>query len=55
MFAERVTHAFPPTGQIGVEWQPELEVLVKEARYPTISTTEIELRFRAFVELLAKA
>ncbi len=30
VFAERATHAFPPTVQIAAEWQPELVVLAKE-------------------------
>jgi hypothetical protein len=45
VFSERATHEFPPIIQIAAEWQPELEVLA----------TEIEARFRAFVELLAQA
>jgi hypothetical protein len=53
VFAERATHAFPPTGHIAAEWQPELEALAKELGYPAISASEIELRFRAFVEALA--
>jgi hypothetical protein len=55
VFAERATHDFPPTVQIAVEWQPELQVLAKELGYSTTSATEIESRFRAFVDLLAKA
>ncbi|MEO8737097.1 MAG: hypothetical protein ABI380_11205, partial [Edaphobacter sp.] len=34
VFAERATHAFPPTVQIAAKWQPELEVLAKELGYP---------------------
>ena len=48
------SQAFPPTVQITAEWNPELEVLAKELAYPTTSATEIEARFCAFVELLAK-
>jgi hypothetical protein len=55
VFAERATDDFPPTVQIAAEWQPELEVLAKELGYPTTSPTEIEARFRAFVESLVKA
>ena len=55
VFTERATHDFPPTGEIPAEWQPELEVLAKELGYSTTSATEIEARFRAFVDLLAKA
>jgi hypothetical protein len=53
VFAERATHAFPPTVHITAEWQSELEALAKELGYPAISASEIELRFRAFVEALA--
>jgi len=55
VFAERATHDFPPTLQIAEDWQPELEVLAKELGYSTTSATEIESRFRVFVDLLAKA
>jgi hypothetical protein len=55
VFAERATHAFPPTVKIAAEWQPELEVLAQELGYPTTSAPEIEVRFRAFVASLAKA
>jgi hypothetical protein len=54
-FAERATHDFPPTVRIPEEWLPELEALAKELGYSTTSATEIEARFRAFVDLLAKA
>jgi hypothetical protein len=53
VFAERATHAFPPTAQIAAEWKPELEVLAKQLGYPSTSATEIEIRFRIFVESLA--
>jgi Nucleotidyl transferase AbiEii toxin, Type IV TA system len=55
VFSERATHEFPPAVQIAAEWRPELEVLAKELGYPMTSATEIEARFRAFVELLAQA
>jgi hypothetical protein len=55
VFAERATYAFPPTVQIATEWRPELEALAKDLGYSTTSATEIESRFRAFVDLLAKA
>jgi hypothetical protein len=51
---KRATHDFPPTVRIAAEWQPELEVLAKELGYSTTSATEIESRFRVFVDLLAK-
>jgi hypothetical protein len=55
VFEERATHAFPPTVQIAAEWKPELEVLAKDLGYATTSATEIESRFRVFVDLMAKA
>ena len=55
VFAERATHAFPPTLQTAAEWQTELEALAKDLCYPATSATEIETRFRAFIELLAEA
>ena len=55
VFAERATHEFPPTVQIAAEWGPEFEVLAKELGYSTTSATEIESRFRTFVDLMAKA
>ena len=55
VFRERATHSFPPNVKIAAEWKPELEVLAKELGYSTTSAIEIEARFRAFVDLLAKA
>lgn len=55
LFAQRATHAFPPTIRIPVEWQAELEALAKELGYPATSQAEIETRFRAFVEAVANA
>ena len=55
MFEERATHDFPPTFQIAAEWKAELEVLAKELGYSTTSATEIESRFRGFVDWMAKA
>jgi hypothetical protein len=52
VFAERATHAFPPTLQ---EWQTELEALAEDLCYPATSASEIETRFRAFIDLLAEA
>jgi hypothetical protein len=53
VFSTRATHNFPPTTRIPAEWQAELEALAKELGYPDTSATEIEARFRAFVELVA--
>jgi hypothetical protein len=40
---------------IPAEWMPELAVLAKELGYPITSAAEVEVLFRAFVELLAQA
>ena len=55
VFAQRATHDFPPPIRIPSEWQPEIEILAKELGYPATSATEIEARFRAFVETVANA
>lgn len=55
VFAERATHDFPPTVRIPAEWQAELEVLAGQLGYPATAATDIEGRFRAFVELVAQA
>ena len=55
VFTQRATHDFPPPIRIPAEWHPELEVLAKELGYPTTSAVEIEARFRAFVDVVAKA
>jgi Nucleotidyl transferase AbiEii toxin, Type IV TA system len=55
VFAERATHAFPPTVQIAEGWRPELEVMAEDLGYPATTATEIERKFRSLVELLATA
>jgi hypothetical protein len=55
VFSARATHNFPPVIQIPAEWQIEFEALAKELGYPAISVTEIESRFRAFVNAVANA
>jgi len=55
VFTQRATHDFPPVIRIPAEWKPELEVLAKELGYPATSAAEIEVRFRAFVDLIANA
>ncbi len=54
VFMQRATHDFPPVIRIPAEWQPELEALAKELGYPAASALEIETRFRAFVDMVAK-
>jgi hypothetical protein len=53
VFTQRATHDFPPSNQLPTEWQSELEALANELGYPATSATEIEARFRAFVDLIA--
>jgi Nucleotidyl transferase AbiEii toxin, Type IV TA system len=55
IFAVRATHDFPPPIRIPAEWQPELETLAKELGYPATSASEIEARFRFFVNSVAEA
>jgi hypothetical protein len=55
VFAQRGTHAFPPTIQIPDEWKPELEALAKDLGYPATSAAEIEARFRNCVNKIASA
>jgi len=55
IFAARATHQFPPTIRIPAEWQPELEFLAGELGYPVTSATEIEARFRTFVDRITDA
>jgi len=55
LFAERATHAFPPTIQILAEWRPELEFLAAGLGYQVRTAAEIEARFRRFVDTVADA
>jgi hypothetical protein len=55
LFAERATHDFPPAVRIPTEWGPELEGLAKELGYRVTSPAEIEGRFCAFVDTVAKS
>jgi hypothetical protein len=55
LFAERATHDFPPPVKIPTEWGPELEGLAKDLGYPVTSPAEIEGRFRAFVDAVARS
>jgi hypothetical protein len=53
-FGERATHDFPPTVKIPMELGPELERLAKDLGYPATSPAEIEGRFRALVDGIAR-
>lgn len=41
IFAERATHAFPPSSSVPVEWRQELENLAQALGYPTTNAEEI--------------
>ncbi|MBN9617258.1 MAG: nucleotidyl transferase AbiEii/AbiGii toxin family protein [Acidobacteriales bacterium] len=53
VFIQRATHDFPPSSRIPADWHSELEALANELGYPAISAAEIEVRFGAFVDLVA--
>jgi hypothetical protein len=53
IFAERATHAFPPTATLPVEWRRELESLAQELGYPTTDAEGIEAEFAAVLRALA--
>ena len=55
IFAERATHAFPPSASLPVEWRQELENLAQELEYPTTNAADIEAKFAAVVEAIAAA
>jgi hypothetical protein len=54
VFAQRARLDLPPLIRIPAKWKPELEVLAKELGYPATSAVEIEARFHAFVDVLAR-
>jgi hypothetical protein len=47
LFAERATHAFPPSAALPSEWRRELEALAQEVGYRTAKAEEIEEEFAA--------
>lgn len=55
IFAERETHAFPPSAQLPVGWRRELENLAQELGYPATDAEGIEARFVAVVHAIAGA
>lgn len=54
LFAERATHNFLPAVKIPTEWGAELEGLAKGLGSPVTSPAEIEGRFRALVDAIAR-
>jgi hypothetical protein len=55
IFAERDTHAFPPSTALPPAWRRELENLARELGYPAANAEGIEARFAAVVQAIATA
>jgi hypothetical protein len=55
IFAERATHAFPPTAALPAEWRRELENLAQELGYRTTNAEGIEAEFAAVIQAIATA
>jgi Nucleotidyl transferase AbiEii toxin, Type IV TA system len=55
IFAERATHAFPPSAALPAEWRQELEALAQELGYRTTKAEEIEAEFAAVVQRIVAA
>jgi hypothetical protein len=55
LFPERAKHEFPPAVRIPIEWGSDLEGLAKDLGYPATSPAEIEGRFRAVVDAVARS
>lgn len=55
IFAERATHAFPPSASLPAEWRRELENLAQELGYPTTNAEGIEAKFAVVVQAIATA
>jgi hypothetical protein len=53
IFAERATHAFPPTAMLPAEWRRELENLAQELGYRTTNAEGIEAEFAAVLQAIA--
>ncbi len=50
LFAQRATHAFPPSPTLPAEWRRELETLAQELGYRTTKAEEIETEFAAVIQ-----
>lgn len=55
IFAERATHAFPPSAALPAEWRQEQESLAQELGYRTLDAAGIERQFAAVVQAMAAA
>ena len=55
IFAERATHAFPPSAALPAEWRQELEALAQELGYRTTKAEGLEAEFAAVVQRIVAA
>jgi hypothetical protein len=55
VFAERATHAFPPSRRLPAEWRQELEALAQELGYRTTKAEGIEQEFAAVFQRIVTA
>lgn len=55
LFAERATHAFPPSAVLPAEWRRELEGLSQDLGYRTQEAEKIEVEFEALLRRIATA
>jgi hypothetical protein len=55
IFAERATHAFPPTATLPAEWRRELENLAQELGYRTTNAEGIKAEFTTVLRAIATA
>ena len=55
VFAQRATHAFPPSTAIPASWRAELEALARDLGFPITDPDEIELKFSMIVETIRGA
>ena len=55
LFAERATHAFPPSAALPAEWQRELEGIAQELGYRTTKAEDIAAEFAAVIQRIVTA
>jgi hypothetical protein len=55
VFAERATHAFPPSSALPAEWRQQLEALAEELGYRTKKAQEIEAEFATILQRIVTA
>ena len=54
-FAERATHAFPPSAELPAEWRRELEALAQQLGYRTAKAVKIKSEFATVLQQIAAA